>query len=106
GSNGRRCVTCHDPADGWSIRPASLQKRFAATDGLDPIFRPNDGSNSPTADVSSVHARRNAYTMLLTKAVIRIGLPVPPNAEFELIDVDDPYGFASAKELSLYRRPL
>jgi cytochrome c peroxidase len=31
---------------------------------------------------------------------------VPSNAEFELIGVDDPYGYASAAELSLFRRPL
>ncbi|HLT35648.1 MAG TPA: hypothetical protein VK034_05165 [Enhygromyxa sp.] len=106
GSNGRRCVTCHDPADGWSIRPKSVQARFDATGGTDPLFRTNDGSNSPNADVSTVNARRKAYSMLLTKGVIRVGMPIPANAEFELIEVDDPYGFASAKELSVYRRPL
>src|SRR5207249_2705363 len=31
---------------------------------------------------------------------------VPANAEYQLIDVQDPYGFASATELSLFRRPL
>jgi cytochrome c peroxidase len=30
--------------------------------------------------------------MLLTKGLIRVGIGVPSNAEFELIDVDDPYG--------------
>lgn len=44
--------------------------------------------------------------MLLTKGLIRVGLPMPSNAEFELVAVDDPYGFASASELSLFRRPL
>jgi hypothetical protein len=44
--------------------------------------------------------------MLLSKGVIRVGLPVPADAEFELTDVDDPYGYASAAELSLFRRPL
>lgn len=106
GSNGRRCVTCHESADGWTIRPESVRARFEATGGTDPIFRPNDGSNSPNADVSTVEARREAYSMLLTRGVIRVGMQVPTNAEFELIEVDDPYGFASAKELSLFRRPL
>jgi hypothetical protein len=31
---------------------------------------------------------------------------VPTTAEFELVKVVDPYGFASATELSLFRRPL
>lgn len=44
--------------------------------------------------------------MLLRHGVIRVGLPIPADAEFVLADVDDPYGFASAAELSLFRRPL
>src|SRR6266853_1406602 len=35
-----------------------------------------------------------------------LGLGVPPTADFELVAVDDPYRFASAAELSLFRRPL
>lgn len=38
--------------------------------------------------------------------MLRVGIGVPPHAEFELIAVDDPYGYASASELSLFRRPL
>jgi len=106
GTNGRACASCHQPSDGWSVTPAHVQARFDATDGFDPIFRTNDGSNSPVADVSTVNARRAAYNMLLTKGLIRVGIGVPATAEFELIDVDDPYGYASAAELSLFRRPL
>ncbi len=106
GTNGRSCDTCHRPAQGWSITPASVRQRFNATKGLDPIFRTNDGANSPAADVSTVAARRAAYSMLLTKGLIRVGIGIPPNAEFELVDVDDPYGHATAAELSLFRRPL
>jgi len=80
--------------------------RFALTGGLDPIFRTNDGSNSPDADVSTVAARRAAFGMLLNKGLIRVGIPMPAGAEFELVGVDDPYRFASASELSLFRRPL
>ena len=106
GSNGRSCGSCHQPTDGWTIVPSNVQARFEATDGEDPIFRTNDGSNSPNADVSTVEARRSAYSMLLTKGLIRVGIGMPPNAEFALIDVDDPYGYASDTELSLFRRPL
>src|SRR4030095_11533288 len=72
----------------------------------DPVFRTNDGSNSPNENVSTVEARRSAYSMLLSKGLIRVGIGMPPNAEFALIDVEDPYGYASATELSLFRRPL
>ncbi len=106
GSNGRTCNSCHQPDQGWSVTPKAIEARFRATAGTDPIFRLNDGANSPGADVSTVAARRTAYSMLLTKGLIRVGNGVPANAEFELIAVDDPYGFASATELSLFRRPL
>ena len=106
GINGRSCSSCHIPGEGWTITPQGVQARFDKTDGTDPIFRTVDGSNSPLADVSTVEARRSAYSMLLTKGLIRVGIRIPDGAEFELAAVDDPYGFASAKELSLFRRPL
>lgn len=110
GGNGRTCATCHRPEEGWSIAPAGLQKRFKATAGKDPVFRPNDGSNSPLADVSSLVARRGAYSQLLEKGLIRIGLKVPEEAEFDLVAAADPYGYVADPggnpELSLFRRPL
>jgi cytochrome c peroxidase len=114
GANGRRCVSCHLPSAGWTIVPSQVQAIFNRTLGgviddalgLGAIFRTNDGSNSPTADVSSVAARRSAYSMVLTKGLIRVGIGVPATADFELVAVDDPYHFAGAAELSLFRRPL
>jgi cytochrome c peroxidase len=114
GTNGRRCVSCHVPAAAWTITPSQVRAVFDATNGgarpdtlgLGAIFRTNDGSNSPTADVSTVDRRRNAYSMVLGRGLIRVGLPIPATAEFELVAVDDPYHFASAAELSLFRRPL
>jgi len=110
GVNGRRCVTCHQPNNNMTVSASGVQARFDATGGTDPIFRTNDGSNSPLADVSTVEARRAAYSMLLAKGVIRVGLPIPADAEFDLVKVDDPYGYAgknaNANELSLFRRPL
>lgn len=106
GTNGRTCETCHRVGEGMTITPEQIQARFEATGGLDPLFRPVDGSNSPTADVATVEARRAAYSLLLQRGVIRVGMTVPSGAEFELIAVDDPYGHASAAELSLFRRPL
>lgn len=106
GTNGRSCATCHAPQTGWTVTPARLRLRFFATGGTDPIFRPIDGSVSPNADVSTLAARIAAYRMLLTKGLIRVGIGIPPNAEFTLVAIDDPYGYASANELSLFRRPL
>lgn len=106
GTNGRRCVTCHRPAEGFSIRPDLTKLRFALTGGTDPLFRTNDGTNTPLADVSSVSKRLSASSMLLERGVIRVGIGVPTNAEFRLIAVDDPYHYATEAELSLFRRPL
>ena len=106
GRNGRSCATCHDPSTGFSLTPELARRRFDETGGLHPLFRTIDASNSPHVDTSTVDARRRSYSMLLNRGVIRVGLPIPANADYELIDVQDPYGFASAAELSLFRRPL
>ncbi|XXY50183.1 hypothetical protein WME91_03415 [Sorangium sp. So ce269] len=124
GTNGRHCESCHHNEGGWSLRPENVVERFetglafseifprhatnedaATNDDLEPLFRVVDGTNSPLADVSTPAARLEAYSMLLHRAVFRTRLPVPDDAELELVDVDDPYGFASSSELSLFRRP-
>ncbi|MEO8843413.1 MAG: hypothetical protein ABI591_26495 [Kofleriaceae bacterium] len=114
GKNGRRCVSCHLPTAGWGITPPQIQEIFNLTRGgqfndgagLGAIFRPVDGATNPNADVSTFEKRKTAYSMLLNKGLIRVGIGVPATAEFELIAVDDPYHYASATELSLFRRPL
>jgi hypothetical protein len=104
--NGRSCASCHSENAGWSVTPNELQQRFTLTSGNDPVFRLVDGANSPHAAVSTIDQKRLAYSMLLTKGVIRVGMGIPANAEFSLVRVEDPYGHASANELSLFRRPL
>lgn len=106
GTNGRSCDSCHQAAQGWSVTPSGLRARFDESRGLDPIFRLVDGAVSPHADVSTLQKRERAYAMLLSKGLIRIGIGIPANAQFDLVQVDDPYGYASAAELSLFRRPL
>jgi hypothetical protein len=109
GVNGRTCNSCHKLENALGISTAQIQRVFNQTRGLDPIFRVNDGSNAPTgffADVSSLSARRTSFSMLLNHGVIRVGIGVPTGADFNLLISLDPYGFASAKELSLFRRPL
>jgi cytochrome c peroxidase len=107
GTNGRSCFTCHRPAQAWTITPAEVRQRFEQTEGLDPIFRSNDGSNCEGADLSTRHSRRRAFSMLLDKGLIRVGLPVPATAEFDIVDVDDPYRCgAPLSDASMFRRPL
>ena len=106
GTNGRSCGTCHQASDAWTVTPAHVRQRFDASNGLDPIFRLNDGANCSAAEVSTLQARRRAYSLLLAKGLIRIELAMPAHAEFSLIDFDDPYGCITSSALSMYRRPL
>jgi hypothetical protein len=114
GTNGRRCVSCHQPTAGWSVTPEQVQAIFDETDGgarddgfgLGAMFRTPDGAVSPEADVSTLEARRAAYAMLLTKGLIRVSMPVPVDAEFEIVAIDDPYGHATPDDVSMFRRPL
>lgn len=106
GTNGRTCATCHAESDGWTIVPSHVQARFDATAGADPIFRTNDGANCPTADVSTLDAKRTAYSMLLNKGLIRVSMGVPAGAEFTIESIDDPYHCATPGALALFRRPL
>ncbi len=106
GTNGRRCVTCHQPGDAFSVTPPHIRQRFEATQGTDPIFRPVDGANCPLADVSTLEQRREAYSLLLTKGLIRIGIQVPANADYRVVSVYNRYGCNATDVISMYRRPL
>ncbi|HSO40672.1 MAG TPA: hypothetical protein VLT33_49440 [Labilithrix sp.] len=106
GTNDRACASCHEAEDGFSISAASVAESFEDSCGTDPIFRPIDGANNPNADVSTLEAKRAAYSLLLTRGLIRIHLPIPATAAFKLVAVDDPYGNDTTTEISVFRRPL
>src|SRR5947209_8512303 len=130
GTNGRTCFTCHQPQNGWSVSAATVAERFAVSAGTDPIFRLVDGATCPSADVSTLQAKRRAYKLLTEKGLIRIGLPLPaldppvppppapspPALQFIVTSVSDPYqcttnpatGLTSPTSgiVSVYRRPL
>ena len=107
GTNGRSCASCHQPGDAWSVSAAHIAQRFEDTQGLDPIFRPNDGSNCDhSIDVSTLEGRRQAYSLLISRGLIRVALPIPDGAEFEVVSVSNPYGCNETSSLSMYRRPL
>jgi hypothetical protein len=116
GTNRRSCFTCHQGTDGWSISAQHAQDRFDANPS-DPLFRLIDGATCPSDDVSTRRAKRKAYSLVLTKGLIRIGLPLPSSGlEFQITDVNDPYGCntnpttgltgSTTGTVSVYRRPL
>jgi cytochrome c peroxidase len=63
--------------------------------------------------VSTIDAKLNAYSLLMSKGLIRIGLPIPVGAEFSVSVTDDPFGCNTDSRtglatgiVSIYRRPL
>ncbi len=107
GMNGRSCGTCHVASEGWTITPEHIQARFWATNGQDPLFRSVDASNCTDSDTSTFAKAREAYSLLLGKGLIRVKLPIPSNAEFQIVAVDDPYNCPVASDsISVYRRVL
>jgi len=110
GSNGRACVTCHQPAYGMSFSAESARELWRRTNGKDPLFAAIDGSNCPDQPQES----EKSHSLLLNRGLIRVFLPVPKNAEFSIEIVSDPpgcntspaYGLKSATPaVSVYRRP-
>lgn len=118
GSNGRACITCHQPSDAMSLSVRSVRERWVATGGRDPLFAAVDGMNCPTLPP----ADPRSHSLLLERGLFRIALPWPPrradgtaiDPEFTIEVVRDPtgcntdptYGLQSANPtISVFRRP-
>jgi hypothetical protein len=118
GSNGRACVTCHQPANGMSVSVAAIQARWQLTGGADPLFAAIDGSNCPSLPQRDA----DSHSLLLKRGLFRIFRAWPPRAqdgsvvapEFSIEVAHDPtgcnldpkYGLHSAQpRISVFRRP-
>jgi hypothetical protein len=117
-----------------SVSVPYIQARYVLTGGRDPIFAPVDGANCPSA-VSSASTSgsllgrvfgkgaasfQSSHSLLLTRGLIRIFLPVPKTAEFTVQTVHDPNGCNTdptyaqvtntdgsiSQIVSVYRRPF
>jgi len=107
GTNGRACSTCHQPSDGMTVSAAHIQVRFDSSQGLDPIFRTNDGSNCDhNINVSTQAGRSAAYSLLRTRGLIRVALSVPAVRDYYIASVINPYQCSETDVISTYRRPL
>ena len=109
GTNGRACVTCHQPADGMSLSAATARGRWDATGGKDPLFAAIDGSNCPVLP----QADEASHSLLLERGLIRIERQWPVRGtDFRIEVVRDANGCNSAPgygpgagKVSVYRRP-
>lgn len=118
GSNGRACVTCHQPAEAMSVSAETIARRWEETKGADPIFAAIDGANCPNLPM----AERDSHSLLIDHGLVRVGLQWPPlradgtpiEPEFEIEVVRDPTGcnldedwglYSDNPTVSVYRRP-
>ncbi|MBI5255446.1 MAG: hypothetical protein HY855_03025 [Burkholderiales bacterium] len=118
GTNGRACVSCHQPADGMSLSVATIRERWAATQGRDPMFAMVDGANCPNLPPGE----RASHSLLLDHGLFRIprawppvghdGKPITPQFDIQVVrdptgcNTDAKHGLASAQPtVSVFRRP-
>jgi hypothetical protein len=110
GSNGRSCVTCHQPTNAMSLSLDLIRLRWADTNGKDPLFAAVDGSNCPVLPQD----RQESHSLLLERGLVRIPLPWPPvtdsdrrvKPDFRIEVVRDPTGCnKNPASISVYRRP-
>jgi len=83
GGNGRSCATCHDPRDGFSLSPATVEARWQRLERArktnpcadDPLFRSVDADDG-----------KEDFTLLRTRALIKVRVPLPAHVRL----TDDP----------------
>ena len=109
GTNGRTCATCHQADQAFGLNARHAQQLFSQTHGDDPLFAPVDGANCPDAGKEDAAG----HSLLLKNGLIRVGITLPANTEFNITVVHDPYGCAVTIDpttgrqiISMYRRPL
>ena len=74
GGNGRSCATCHNPRDGFSLAPATVETRWQRLQrakrhdpaASDPLFRSIDADDG-----------REDFTLLRTRALFKVRVPLP-----------------------------
>jgi hypothetical protein len=118
GTNGRACITCHQPADGMGLSLESIRLRWRETQGKDPLFATIDGSNCPQLPQDDPAS----HSLLLNRGLFRVFRPWPPldrdgkriDPQFTIEVVRDPTGCNSSQQfglqsahptISVYRRP-
>ncbi|MBV9742790.1 MAG: hypothetical protein JO099_03430, partial [Acidobacteriia bacterium] len=110
GSNGRACVTCHQPTSAMSLSLDLIRLRWADTQGKDPLFAAIDSSNCPNLS----QEKEESHSLLLERGLFRIALPWPPRTasgqpikpDFRIEVVRDPTGCnRNSASISVYRRP-
>jgi len=117
GANGRTCFTCHQPENGWSITPSTVQAIYTNTKGKAPLFASVDGANCPNLGAAATQPGPQfiaARSQMFNHGNTRIPIAVPAVHDWASVTVTaDPTGCERnptyglpAGLLSMYRRPL
>jgi hypothetical protein len=83
---GRSCGSCHLASDGMGLSVISAQLKFISTRGNDPLFAAVDGANCP----NTASQDPSTHSLLLKSGLIRVFLPVPATAQFQIQACRDP----------------
>ena len=83
GGNGRACATCHNPRDGFSLSPTTVEARWQRLqrarrdnpDASDPLFRWIDADDG-----------QGDFTLLRTRALVKVRVALPARVRL----TDDP----------------
>jgi len=78
GGNGRSCATCHNPEEGFSLSPSTVEARWQRLqqarrhdpNAVDPLFRAIDADDGK-AD----------FTLLRTRALFKVRVPLPSRVQ-------------------------
>jgi cytochrome c peroxidase len=92
GGNGRSCATCHNPRDGFSLSPSTVEARWQR---LQRIRRINPNADDPLFRSIDADDGDQDFTLLRTRALIKVRVPLPDRVRL----TDDP----TATEVTLSR---
>jgi hypothetical protein len=83
GGNGRSCATCHNPRDGFSLSPATVEARWQR---LQRMRRINPNADDPLFRSIDADDGDQDFTLLRTRALIKVRVPLPDRVRL----TDDP----------------
>ena len=74
GGNGRSCATCHDPKDGFSLSPATVEERWQR---LRRARRHDPGADDPLFRSVDADDGAEDFSLLRTRALFKVRVPLP-----------------------------
>lgn len=74
GGNGRACGTCHNPEDGFSLSPATVEARW---ERLQHAKRSDPGADDPLFRAMDADDGRDAFALLRTRALFKVRIALP-----------------------------